>query len=103
MRFLNVDLPITDHDRGHGLEAVNDEPGHLVEQLSGGGLPPGRFQEQLQVLDGQLAAVNVVVLLAVLLDGDVGQVDVHVVHLAHGVVVLHGAKAAEAVLVQVDL
>ena len=47
--------------------------------------------------------MNVVVLLAVLLDGDVGQVDVHVVHLTHGVIVLDGAEPTEAVLVQVDL
>jgi hypothetical protein len=30
-------------------------------------------------------------------------VDVHVVHLAHRVVVLHSAESPEAVLVQVDL
>ena len=47
--------------------------------------------------------MNVVVLLAVLLDGDVGQMDVHVVHLADRVVVLDGAEPTEAVLVQVDL
>jgi hypothetical protein len=39
----------------------------------------------------------------VLLDGDVGQVDVHVVHLAGRVVVLHGAEPTEAVLVKVAL
>ena len=47
--------------------------------------------------------MDVVVLVAVLLDGDVGQVDVHVVHLAHGVVVLDRAEPTETVLVQVDL
>lgn len=47
--------------------------------------------------------MDVVVLVAVLLDGDVGQVDVHVVHLAHGVVVLDRAEPPEAVFVQVDL
>jgi hypothetical protein len=47
--------------------------------------------------------VDVVVLVPVLLDGDVGQVDVHVVHLAGRVVVLHGAEPTEAVLVKVAL
>ena len=95
--------PVADHDRGHGLEAVDDQPGHLVEELRRGGLASRRLQEEPQVLDGQLAAVDVVVLLAVLLDGDVGQMDVHVVHLADRVVVLDGAEPTEAVLVQVDL
>jgi hypothetical protein len=54
-------------------------------------------------LDSQFSAVDAVVLFSVLLDGDVGQVDVHVVHLAHRVVVLDGAEPAEAVLVQVHL
>ena len=98
-----VAVPVRDHDRGHGLEAVHDEPGHLVEELLRGGLAARRLQEELEVLHGELAAVDVVVLLAVLLDGDVGQVDVHVVHLADGVVVLDGAKPAEAVLEQVGL
>ena len=41
----------------------------------------------------------VVVFIAMLLDGDVGQVDVHVVHLTHGVVVLNRTESPEAVLV----
>ena len=45
----------------------------------------------------------VVVFIAMLLDGDVGQVDVHVVHLTHGVVVLNRTEPPEAVLVQVNL
>ncbi len=47
--------------------------------------------------------MDAVVLLPVLLDADVGQVDVHVVHLGGGVVVADGAEAAEAVPEQIRL
>ena len=56
-------------------------------------------------LNGELSAVYVVVLVPVLLDGDVGEVDVLpglCVHLAHRVVVTHRAETPETVLVQVD-
>lgn len=47
-------------------------------------------------LDVPLAAVLVVVVLVVLLDGHVGEVDERVVHLAHLAVVLGGAEPAES-------
>jgi hypothetical protein len=54
-------------------------------------------------LDVPLAAVLGVVVLVVLLDGDVGQVDEGVVHVAHVRVVLGVTEAREAVHVLVGL
>lgn len=82
---------------------MNDEPGDLVEQLVGGCLASRRLQEELEVLHVQLAPVDVVVLLTVLLDGDVGQMDEHVIELVDRVIVLDRAEATESVLVQVHL
>lgn len=82
---------------------MDNQPGHLVKELLSGRLSSRGLQEQPEILDGELPPVDRVVLVTVLLDGHVGQVDVHVVHLVDGVVVFDGAKAAEAVLEQIGL
>ena len=98
-----VAVPVRHHHRGHGLQAVHYQPVDLVEQFVAGNLPPRHLQVQAEVVDGELAAVDVVVVSAVLLDGDVGEVDVQVVHLTDAVVIADSAEPAETKFEEVHL
>ena len=98
-----VAVPVRHHHRGHGLQAVHYQPVDLVEQFVAGHLPPRHLQVQAEVVDGELAAVDVVVVSAVLLDGDVGEVDVQVVHLTDAVVIADSAEPTETKFEEVHL
>lgn len=67
---------MTHHDGSNGLERMHHQPIHLIEELLRGGATACRLEEEAEVLHVQLAPVDVIVLLAVLLDGDVCEVDV---------------------------
>ena len=94
-------VPITDHDWSHGFQTMNNEPSDFVKEFVSFLFASSGLQKQPQILHGQLSSVNVIVIFAMFLNGNVGQVDVHVVHFVDGVIVLGRAKTSESVLVQI--
>ena len=68
------------HDGGNGLKRMHHKPVHLVEELLCGGATAGRLKKEAEILHVQFAPMNVIVLLAVLLDGDVGEVNIPIEH-----------------------
>uniref|UniRef100_A0A480HXA7 Putative tubulin polyglutamylase TTLL1 isoform X3 n=1 Tax=Sus scrofa TaxID=9823 RepID=A0A480HXA7_PIG len=89
------------HHRGHGLQRLHDDPVDLVEQLAGHLLAAGALEVEPQVADRPLAPVDVVVVLPVFLNGNVGEMNEHVIQLTGAGGVLHGAKAAKPEFVHV--
>ena len=77
------------------LQRVNYEPVHFIEEFVGDFFATSRLQVDPEIVDGPLAAVDVVVVVSALLDGDVRQVDEHVVQFVDARVVFHRAEAAE--------
>ena len=74
---------------------MNNEPVHFIEKLISDFLASRRLKVDAEVVDGPLPAVDVVVVVGTLLDGNVRQVDEHVVQLVDASVVLHGAETTE--------
>ena len=74
---------------------MNYEPVHFIKELVGDFFPSCRLEVDAEVVDGPLAAVDVVVVVGALLDGDVRQVDEHVVQFVDARVVFHRAETAE--------
>ena len=77
------------------LQRVNYEPVHFIEEFVGDFFATSRLQIDPEIVDGPLAAVDVVVVIGALLDRNVGQVDEHIVQLVDAGVVFHRAKATE--------
>ena len=72
MRLSNT----THHDGSNGLERMHHQPIHLIEELLRGGATACRLEKEAEVLHVHLATVDAIIVLAVLLDGDVGEVDI---------------------------
>ena len=66
----------THHDRGNGFQRMHHQPVHLIEKLFRCGATACRLEKEAKVLHVQFATVNVIILLAMLLDGDVSEVDI---------------------------
>ena len=111
---------------------MHHQPVHLIEELLCCGATACRLEKEAKVLHVQFSTVDVIILLAMLLDGDVCEVDIpskciiccvnlafaalcrfrqmiafgyslHVVHLVGRIVVFDGAEAAETMLEEVAL
>ena len=74
---------------------MNYEPVHFIKELIGDFLASSGLEVDAEVVDGPLAAVDVVVVVGALLNGDVRQVDEHVVQFVDARIVFHRAEAAE--------
>ena len=55
---------------------MHHQPVHLIEELFRCGATACRLEKEAKVLHVQFATVDVIILLAMLLDGDVGEVDI---------------------------
>ena len=55
---------------------MHHQPVHLIEELFRCGATACRLEKEAKVLHVQFATVDIIILLAMLLDGDVGEVDV---------------------------
>ena len=89
-QFISLNT-LSTTSRSH-LQRVNYEPVHFIEELIGDLLASRGLEVDAQVIDGPLPAVDVVVVIGALLNGNVRQVDEHVVQFVHARVVFHRAK-----------
>ena len=55
---------------------MHHQPVHLIKELFRCGATACRLEKEAKVLHVQFATVDVIILLAMLLDGDVGEVDI---------------------------
>ena len=94
---------VVNHDTLHGLQRDVDDVLDIVEAFDRCGRATRLFQVESKVVDGPLRTVLGVVVIALLLDCDVRQMDLHVVEVVRRHVILLVAEAGEALRAQPDL
>ena len=92
---------VVDDDALHALERHDDDVVDIFKTAVGLLRPIHHLQIKFQVFSGPLTAVVAAVLLAVFLDGHVGEVHEHVIHLCDIRRIELVAKPAESFIVNV--
>lgn len=92
---------VVDHHSLHRFQTHPDYVVNFIETLVGGGLALGLLQVELQILDGPLATVLIVVVGRLLGNSDIGQVNEHVLALVRVVRILLDAEPSETEVVEV--
>lgn len=92
---------VIDYDRLNGLQRDIHDVSNAFEQLFTCIFAASLLDVELEVLNCPFASVVLVVTITILLNGDVCQVDHHVVHFSHVARVFFGAESREASSVQI--